>query len=116
MARKGLAPGTGQTLMNREGLIPWRAWNLYSSPGTPSPLGEPARTGQDLRLLPNSRLKLPSCLPGSPEDHPHRIESLRLPPGSKRGQLPRPLGILTNGVHPCDHLILAQVLAGLVVS
>uniref|UniRef100_A0A8D0HYX9 Uncharacterized protein n=1 Tax=Sus scrofa TaxID=9823 RepID=A0A8D0HYX9_PIG len=27
----------------------------------------------------------------------------------------RPLGTLTDGVHPCDHLVLAQVLAGLVV-
>lgn len=26
------------------------------------------------------------------------------------------LGILTDGVHPRDHLVLAQVLAGLVVS
>uniref|UniRef100_A0A8C4FGZ6 Uncharacterized protein n=1 Tax=Catagonus wagneri TaxID=51154 RepID=A0A8C4FGZ6_9CETA len=28
---------------------------------------------------------------------------------------PRPLGTLTDGVYPCDHLVLAQVLAGLVV-
>ena len=60
------------------------AWDEQGEPGTCALaqvpqvlLGSQQGLAKDLRLLPNSRLKLASCLPGSPED-PHRIESLRL--------------------------------------
>lgn len=50
-------------------------------------------------------------------NHPHEGGSLEVSAKIQKGMVAqRHWGTLTDGVHPCDHLILAHVVAGLVLS
>lgn len=106
----------GQKLMNKEALHPGESGTYTTTQAPQVLLGVSGHTRKIEAVLRNSRLQLPSSPPSSPEDHPTGRQSLSICKIQKGTAAQGYPGTLTDGVHPCDHLLLAQVLAGLVVS
>ena len=109
-------PEMGQKLMHDEALHPGGSGTCTATRAPRVLLGGSSQTRNFEAMLPKPRLQPPSSPPSGPEDDPTGRKSLSICKIQKGTAAQGCPGTLTDGVHPRDHLILAQVLAGLVVS